>query len=275
MGQGRVQAIVPLIVIGLMLVLGAITTAPSRQVTLSQVSAQATATASPSPVIFRGAGDGVTLVIPPSGDDVSREALAYVRWQFNVLSGTPRVVFERRVSRAELPGLGIGRHPVTTVEPEPPLWVVVIHGDFDTGVYTRYQPGGQPAPLDYVLYVYDLREPFPIYTQLAPRGHGLGCIFNDPSLPDGLRACSPEVIDRPRPVRVRASEAPTLVPPGSFVPGYTEEQMAALEYGTVPVWVTATPTAPSATVTTVTATVTQIPAATPGTSITGADGMAR
>ncbi len=161
----------------------------------------ATSAVSPSPSAFQ-----------PSEEEMARRAVAYVRQQIGMRSGEPVVELARPTSPAEIAQMQFpvnaspvvlpsgtpawcDQHipvpaPAWSCEPNAPLYIVILHGNFDRDIGTGVPGGGGTItwitkPVTYVALTYDLRHgDQPASTATSCSGASFKRWLNDPTLPD-------------------------------------------------------------------------------------------
>lgn len=140
--------------------------------------------------IPRNTGDIVQYGAPPivsvtsTDEDIRRAALATVRNEFVIRSGTPKVLLVRRVNADDLPTLGLGSLDFAVVE-RPPLALAIIKGDFGPCSCPGLIPNDARSEMRarYVGYIFDLWYGGAFWMQTSGDGGVFRIALNDPSLP--------------------------------------------------------------------------------------------
>jgi hypothetical protein len=112
-------------------------------------------------------------------------ALSATLASVKVLSGTPQVVLVRTIHAADMPSLGLGSPP-HWAGGEPPLTLVIIHGDFNIiGIGPGAVPGAVPPEAAYIGYIFDFDDRIGMATMIltSRRGELFRIALNDPNLP--------------------------------------------------------------------------------------------
>jgi hypothetical protein len=119
-----------------------------------------------------------------SDEEIRQAALATVRSEFVIRSGTPRVLLVRSVTQSDLPALGLGRVDFASVE-KPPLMLVIIKGDFGScncpSIISDEARSKMRAR--YVGYLFDLWDGGAFWMLASSDGGAFRIALNDPSLP--------------------------------------------------------------------------------------------
>jgi hypothetical protein len=157
-------------------------------------------------------------LVGASSKDVAQQAINYTCAFFYVY-GSTEVRQVRTVTDADLPSFGLPE--IGFSGEEPPLMLVILQGDFDV----RNMPGTRNidpakwhARVEYIAYVFDLRDGGPTLIKPSWRGSELQKLLNDPTLPQ----------DSPKSERADLSRAPTLIP-GRALPTSSVKP----QYGTI------------------------------------------
>lgn len=161
----------------------------------------ATSAVNPSPSAFQ-----------PSQEEMARRAVAYVQQQIGMRGGEPEVELARPTSPTEIAQMQLpinaspvvlpsgtpawcDRHmpvpaPYWSCEPNAPLFIVILHGNFDRDIGTGV-PGANgettwiTKPVTYVALTYDLRhDDQPVSTATSCSGAIFKRWLNDSALPD-------------------------------------------------------------------------------------------
>lgn len=154
-----------------------------------------------------------TLLAPlvgASAQDVAQRAIEFSRANFRSVNGTPEVKLARPVLASQLPSLGL--YGVPYADNDPPLMLVILHGDFDIAGgfpgWDRNITPGRKIQVSHVAYVFDLRLGAPTLIATSPRGGRFRQALNDPSLPlDPTPVAAP-----PLPAGYALTPAPTAPP---------------------------------------------------------------
>ncbi|MBI3976655.1 MAG: hypothetical protein HY331_00575 [Chloroflexi bacterium] len=169
---------------------------------------------SPQPTPFKNRS-----LVGATPAEVAEYALAGVRANMRIVSGTPQVLLARAVKASELPSLGIP-FPSDWEDDNPPLMLVIIHGDIDV---TGYFLGmGKPLPPRkggmYIAFVYDLRAGMPTLTLTSGAGGKFRIALNSPNLPDDPILATPGPTMDPRLLPPTPVTQPLRLPYGSILP---------------------------------------------------------
>ncbi len=154
-----------------------------------------------------------------SEQQVGVVSLAQVKRDFAVRSGTPQVVYTRRITREDAATLNIGTISRTTIE-EPPLMLVIIKGDLSDPKFIGIAIGGPSRQFQYVAYVYDLWAGGPTLITASPTGGEFRIALNDSTLPAvPVRAVPSASIPSPAPLHHYGATLSGITPPhGSSTP---------------------------------------------------------
>ncbi len=140
-------------------------------------------------------------------------ALAQVKRDFAIRSGTPQVVHTRRITREDAATLNIGTISRTTIE-EPPLMLVIIKGDLSDPNFIGVAKGGPSRQFQYVAYVYDLWAGGPTLITASPTGGEFRVALNDSILPAvPVRAVPSASIPSPAPLHHYGETLSGITPP--------------------------------------------------------------
>lgn len=82
---------------------------------------------------------------------VQATALNFTEWRYPALSGTPEVVYSRQITPNQLAGVGVSWYPPYGND-EPPMWIVVVHGDMEPPDKAVVGAPAERPHLDFVLY---------------------------------------------------------------------------------------------------------------------------
>jgi hypothetical protein len=156
-----------------------------------------------------------TISINSSDAQIAKAATDYTVGEHAVLTGTPQVVLNRRVTVASLEQFGFGTIAMP-VNP-PPLQLVILKGDFDaSGVL----PGmTTQLSAEYIGYVFDLYAGSLNSVRVSPHGGIFRVALNNPNLPDDYPAApANEQITESKALAPTASSIVPF-PNGAVVPG--------------------------------------------------------
>lgn len=139
------------------------------------VAANPAATPSPGPQFVRHSLANAT------SEEIGQEALSYVHNDFDIRSGTPKIVLSRSVTEDDLPGLGLGRVSFGA-SVHPPLALVILKGDFGQGHFLGTGVSATDQFI-YVAYIYDLWAGAPTSTIASKDGGIFRQALGDSTLP--------------------------------------------------------------------------------------------
>lgn len=116
---------------------------------------------------------------------IAQRAMDFTRANYKVVSGTAEVVLNRTVTVNQFPSLGLAE--MSFPYEDPPLRLVVLHGDFDL-TDARGTKGRDPSTwnsrVTYIAYVFDLRADAPTLMMTSKRGGVFRQLLNNPGLPN-------------------------------------------------------------------------------------------
>jgi hypothetical protein len=161
-------------------------------------------------------------LVGESNEAIAAYAVAYAQANTKVIGASPQVLLVRSILPSDPPKLGLGG-PLPYPVGDPPLTLVVLHGEFDiSGLAPGWYPAAGRSTVAYVAYVFDDKARAPTEIDASPRGGGFRTLLNDPNLPADTPLVTPDpnaptaVAAPPRPQSsVRApygSVAPTVEP---------------------------------------------------------------
>ena len=133
--------------------------------------------------------------------EVAQASLDYTHDRFPNQGTDPKVVLNRFVRAADLPALGFEG---INFNPERPMALVILKGDFDVSSLARSNKRIQGA---YIAYVFDLDTGVPTFIGTSRLGGNFRRALNDPTLPD-----DPTTVPDANPGNVTMVPMPTPIP---------------------------------------------------------------